>query len=132
MLYKDLFFNVLIITQIKYNEKAKYSTKNNKIHDGVVFFAITNHISAINSSMMNLMLTDVKVCIVRSPGFFVKPLKYTINPVIDATAKEMVILKRSSLLKSRDSFESRRMPVQKRIRKSISRIERYFRFLFIT
>jgi len=132
LLYKDLFFNVLIITRIKYNVKAKYSTKNNKIHDVVVFFATANHISAIKSSVMNLMLIAVKVCIAFSPGSFANPLKYTSRPIIDARAKEMVKLKRSSSLKSRFSFRSIRTPVQRSNRKMISRLERYFRFVFIT
>lgn len=62
--HKDLVLSVFNIKIIEYREKAKYSTKNNKIEEVKVFLAIKNQISASTISRSILTETATKICIV--------------------------------------------------------------------
>ena len=73
VIYNDLCLSVFNIRFTKYNEKPKYSTKNNISDWAEVFLETKNHTSASTSSSRNFRLTAVIMCIVREAGSFERP-----------------------------------------------------------
>jgi hypothetical protein len=131
-LYKDFFFNVFTITIIENNENAKYSTKNNKMYSAEVFFAPTNHTSAIKSSARNFIPTAAKVCIACITCSLDNPLlKVNISRKVDTANENASETVETSLMPSR-KIELVTTDPQEITRNSISNGKKYFRYPFIT
>ncbi len=72
-------FRVFNIRFAKYNEKPKYSTKNNISEGAEVFLDTKNHTSERISSSRNFRLTATIRCIVREAGSLKRPRRKIIN-----------------------------------------------------
>ena len=115
--YKDLCFRVLYITNIKNKVNVKYKTKNNITDDNPVFLAIKNQKKTKTSSIRNLRLTEIRVCMTFESGSLDCPLKKRaihINMIAiktdDAIATSRVLNPALNRLLIRNAAEISRMP----------------------
>jgi hypothetical protein len=127
VLYKVFFFSVFSKIIIENNEKAKYSTKNNSIYSVEVFFAPTNHISAINSSNRNFIPTATNVFMVCASGSRGIPLLKIDKDITAERAKEETRIITGIVFIPRLNAELATSVPHTNNRNSIRRGNKYFR-----
>jgi hypothetical protein len=111
---------------------AKYSTKNNKIYSAEVFFAATNQIRAIKSSIRNFIPVETNECMAWASCSRDNPLLKTRSDKMVETANENTRdITATSFIPSLNAELTINEP-NEITRNSMRRGKKYFRYSFIT